>query len=190
MTMRIISTYIILLILTPCVFIGCTKKVPPEPANYNKSHIDLAIQRGKALYEAYTAEPTNKDALFIQKAKDIIKNFCDLNYRGLIVIQDNKKVVYFIGEPPAENDVVFGRHFKVRENVVTQSTLSCFVLPTHPKSVAVYSSHLLSRTPTEYHVFLSLLLEKPIYVFNTSNEIWRIVRDKIVFIGTKDQKKK
>lgn len=72
----------------------------------------------------------------------------------------------------------FGRHYKIVDGTVTPSTKSCFVQPASPRAVAAVVTHLLSETPTEFHVFLSLAQDKPIYVM-TSLGVWAVEKGKI-----------
>jgi len=140
------------------------------------SEIGKAMTDGAALYKAYLEGPvTGKN---IEKEKNKIDDFCAFKYNAYLA----NGSVYFIAEHPTSGGIVFGKHFKITGNNITKSTITCFASPEQPpeNAVASYTTHLLSNTPTEFHVFASLQHKKPIYVV-TKIGIWKVEGEKILF---------
>ena len=123
-----------------------------------------------------------KDDPFLDRTRDLIEDFCNLEYWGLIVEQNGERNVYFIGQPPTPNNIVFGRHYKVTGNTIFQSTKTCAVTTPRPKNAAAaFFTHIFSPVPSEFYVFLSLLHKELIYV-GTSFGAWRVDGDQIVLL--------
>lgn len=134
-----------------------------------------AETQGQALYVAAAKTDTagGNDEL-VQSARARINDFCDFKYRAVVI----GPAVYFLGQPAATGDIVFGRHYKVVGETVTPSTKSCLSQSLPPNVVAPFVTHLLSDTPTEFHVYLSLQQNKPLFV-NTRLGVWRVEEGKI-----------
>lgn len=167
------------------IIVGCTKSVAIETPADLRNEVAISEKNGKSLYDAYIANPKIKNIELLNSAKDLIKNFCELDYQKLIVKEEGEEVVYFIGQPPKKNHLVLGRHYKVKENFVIPSTKTCSIMA--PPSLepgsevaAVFTTHLLSQVPSEFHVFLSLWTQQEIYV-GTSIGIWKVFGDQIMF---------
>jgi hypothetical protein len=112
----------------------------------------------------------------IAEAKQKISGWCKFDYQPVVVTREGNQDVYFIGDTGNTGDVTFGRHFKVVGNSVTTSTKSCFVIPGSPseaKASGVWTTHLLSDSPTEFHVFLALKYKTTVFV-NTATGAWSV----------------
>src|SRR5690349_17469601 len=76
-----------------------------------------AEAQGQALYDAAKATTTPTDGEVVRTAKGLIRDFCALEYRALVINNTtNEPQVYFLALPAKEGDVVFGRHYKVVGN--------------------------------------------------------------------------
>ncbi len=68
---------------------------------------------------------------------------------------------------------------------------SCLSMPVKPEARSLVVTHLLDPHPTEIHVFLSLLVGKPIYVGTSENELlWAVNAGKIHFVSAMNDGKK
>ena len=148
------------------------------------NEVNSAITNGKLLFNSYSNGPVKDTELLkkinIQKSK--INDFCEFEYLPYVVTSNNKEIIYLIAQGPKENQIVFGKHFKIFDDKIVSSTKSCFVLPSPPEnSVGSFVTHLLSDTPTEFHVFISLKHNKPVFV-GTARGIWKVENGEIEFI--------
>jgi hypothetical protein len=154
------------------------------PAEFT-DEIRAAEQSGKILYDVVQRNPDGESAQNenLQKAREKVTDFCDLEYRAYNVSIGPEQAVYFIATPPEKGHIVFGRHYKVYKNAVVASTKSCFVSPPAPgkSGAGIFLTHLLSEAPSEFHVFLSLKHKSAIYV-GTSQGIWAVEHGKISFL--------
>lgn len=152
---------------------GCaspTKPIAKQDSPAAPSEFDLLIHQAEAeglqLFEAYKSKKfVNEDLLTI--AKTAITDFCQFNYQTLTIDGQGRVAVYFIGQTNNNNDLVWGRHYKVEIDTtsmsavsVTPSTKSCFAMQSNPnvgggKVVGAMTTHLLGDTPTAFHVFLN-----------------------------------
>lgn len=154
------------------------------------SEVIEARKNGKILFNIYSKGPAKDKEILkkIDEAKNKITDFCDFEYKAYALSSKQDIIIYFIAEPPSQDYIVFGRHYKVAKGVVIPSTKSCFISSAEPPDknvVGVFTTHLLSDTPTEFHVFLSLKHKKPIYVV-TSRGIWKVELDKIEFLEKRE----
>ncbi len=95
-----------------------------------------------------------------------------------------------IANTPIEKGVQFGRHIRVDYKLNTddlinlsKSTNSCILIPTEDSPegsevAGVFITHLLSETPSEFHVFLSYLHNKEVFV-GTSAGTWKVNKNSI-----------
>lgn len=60
---------------------------------------------------------------------------------------------------------------------MSPSTKTCLLVPSEGDSIP-FATHLISNVPTEFHVFLSLYHEEPIYV-STSIGLWSVEAGKV-----------
>jgi len=101
-------------------------------------------------------------------------------------------MVYLIAGTSQPNLAVFGRHYRVLipeqggpPSYVMPLSKSILEVPTNASKggtvEAVFVTHLLTDWPLETHVFVSLLIRKPVYV-GTKVGIWCVDGDKIRFV--------
>ena len=97
-------------------------------------------------------------------------------------------IVYALASTEDDNEIVVGRHFRISvsgdgSNVTDLDPLSNseLVIKKHPSdlpegaSPAAYTvSHLVSLTPVETHVFLSLQNDLSFYVGTSDKNIWKV----------------
>jgi len=142
-----------------------------------ESEVTQAMDIGAKLYHTYLQGPCTDSA--IVKQKDKISDLCDFQYSVYIVDSDT----YFIAESSSTDIIVFGKHYKVSsDGIASSSTKTCFSIPIPKNSGAAVVTHLLSDTPSEFHVFLSLKYKTIIYV-GTQKGAWKVDQGKITFIG-------
>jgi hypothetical protein len=138
------------------------------------------MKNGHALYAAYQKGASSNPQ--IEDIKNKISVFCEFPYKAYVVRSD----IYFIGESPLAGGIVFGRHFKISNGSVVKSTKTCYVTPPPPSNaLAAFITHLLSETPTEFHVFLSLLHGNPIFV-GINKEVWKVENGVITYTKKKE----
>jgi|SRR5712672_107339 len=155
----------------------------PIPAE-QVATVAKAEAMGLALYEAAKADSPSNDPL-LSNARAVITDWCPLSYKSIVVGSGDNANVYFIAQSANQGDVDFGRHYRVGRDGLTLSTKTCFVQPSPPSTaVAMFITNVLSDTPTEFHVYLSLLRPLPILV-GTRVGVWGVVNGKITFLKTK-----
>jgi len=144
--------------------------------------IAAAEAEGLALFKAAgQATAINNDV--IEETRRKISDFCDFDYMPVLVTQPNgTRATYFLARSMRPDDIVFGRHFKVVGSDVTTSTKTCFNAGSPPaNSAAAFITHLLSPSPTEFHVYLSLQHKKPIYVATSAGD-WLVENGRVRFL--------
>jgi hypothetical protein len=158
--------------LSPCYSADIPENLLPN--------VTRAEKEGHALFTTEaSATDLHEDAVATAKKK--ITDFCDLSYKSVVVEHGGLKTIFFIAQSPKDDQTVFGRHYKVQGDKVFASTKGCLVIPVPPPgatAAAAWVTHLLSDTPTEFHTYLSLKHEKPVYV-RTSMGMWKIENGKI-----------
>ena len=168
---RIILSIIVFCLFYP--FAAFCLEIPDEL----QSEVTQAMDIGAKLYNAYMEGPSNDEVIERQKAK--LNNLCDFTYSGYIVDSNT----YFIAESPSTDSIVFGKHYKISaDGIVSYSTKTCFAMPKPKNSSAAMITHLLSDTPSEFHVFLSLKYKTIIYIV-IQKGLWKIDQGKISFLG-------
>jgi len=162
--------------------VGCATTVV-KPTD-NAAIIDAQFL-GKTLYEAISGKDGSEahtsresDLLEMLRAKEMA---CEGTYKAVSTFNhsQNEENLFLVLVPDEAEGVQFGRHFRFRFKLgtndlidITPSTKSCLLVPATGDSIP-YATHLLSETPTEFHVFLSLYHNKEIYV-STSSGIWSV----------------
>ncbi len=152
-----------------------------------------AEQDGSRLYAAFKAPGAEPEPAEVANARAAVKDFCDYDYKPVFVADARPGVdyVYFIGTGSSDDILVWGRHYRVEVEKATgkivsvaPSTKSCLAmsltagLPPGAKLVSPSITHLLSPSPSEFHVFLSLKLDMPVTVA-TSYGLWSVEAGKI-----------
>src|SRR5262249_19892281 len=123
----------------------------------------------------------------IAEARKRIVDWCPFEYKPIVVPDRSGTLVAFIAQPQPSQGLVFGRHFLVRGTAVEASTRSCFAIPKlepGKEAAAAYTTHLLSKSPTAFHVYLSLKYGQPIYV-GIDRGVWKVENGKITWVGQK-----
>ncbi len=162
-----------------------------------KNDVDTAFQiahseyLGKKLYDAVLSEDgsspyTSREQDLLEMSKDLV---CEGKYKAVSVVDEKFETenIYLVLSPEKDSGVQFGRHLKFRFRLgtndivdVSPSTKTCLLVPAEGDSIP-FSTHLVSNVPTEFHVFLSLYHEKPIYV-STSTGLWSIEAGKAALV--------
>ena len=175
--MRLAAVVSILVALTAPI---ASPQTPALPAELT-AEVQQAERDGRRIFEAAEssrqAEAWAIRAIATAEAAPVER--CATPYRALAVAAaagEGGPRVYLLSSLPPDQGLVVGRHFRIdlhpegdRVAAIARSTNSCFVSPppeTNPgrTPVGMYMTHLLTPTPTEFHVFLSLIVDKPLYV--------------------------
>ena len=168
------------LVLAILMLVSASGARASELTEEQSAAVSGAETQGRALYAAAAKTDTAAAGTdeIVKKARSRISDFCDFKYRAVVVGTSDSPIVYFLAQPARASDIILGRHYKVVGETVTPSTKSCFALPLPPNAVSPVVTHLLSDTPTEFHVFLSLDQNKPIFV-GTRLGVWGVENGKI-----------
>jgi hypothetical protein len=139
---------------------------------------------GTALYEAQ-AKGATPDERIVALAKGRINSVCDFQYVPVQVKEDGEMVLYLLAQSREPTDVIIGQHFKITEATVEPSSKSCLNLHSGPKkAVAMFVTHLLTPTPSEFHVYLTLKHKIGLYV-GTSAGDWLVKNGAITFLNAR-----
>ena len=153
---------------------------------------------GHALYDSYVAPKATNDKAVeraIATVHQAVKDHCSGTYRAVAVMPPSapkdRIVIYDIGEVPASQGMMVGRHYRVETTLDGKgvllgepSTTGCVTLPpvtgnaTSPSII----THDLSPAPNEYHVFLSLMYCRSFEVVTQAGH-WLVEHGKISYIG-------
>jgi hypothetical protein len=150
------------------------------------AEVSDAERQGQALYAAAAKANTSADNdPLVSEARARINDFCDFKYQAVVAGAADHPAVYFLAKPATATDIIFGRHYKVLGDTVTPSTKGCFAQSVPPNAAAPFVTHLLSDLPTEFHVYLSLQQDKPLFV-GTRLGVWRVEKGKIVLVQQRE----
>jgi hypothetical protein len=143
--------------------------------------VTAAEVQGRNLFNAVRqAAPIGSAA--IEDAKKRISNFCDLEYTAVPVEIGGSTSIYFLGRNTKTSGLVIGRHFKVTVDRVEPSSVSCLTIPAPTSGGAGFVvTYLLSQTPSEFHVYLSLTQPRPLFVA-TNSAIWSVNQGLITYL--------
>jgi hypothetical protein len=147
------------------------------PSDADSVAIALAELNGRALFDAARTNDL-PDATLVAAARRLIIDFCPFNYRAVVLPGGDPQRVYFLADPNKTGNLVFGRHYRVEGMTVVPSTKACLEFPVNKNAAAAITTHLLSDTPTEFHVYLSLTTNLPIYVMTRSGS-WAVEAGRI-----------
>jgi len=153
---------------------------------------------GHALYDSYTA-PKVENGKAVERAIETVhqslKDHCSGTYRAVAVMPPSapkdRIVIYDIGEVPASQGMMVGRHYRVETTpdgkgvlLGEPSTTGCVTLPPVTGNATAPSiiTHDLSPTPNEYHVFLSLMFGRSLEVVTQAGH-WLVEHGRISYIG-------
>jgi len=153
---------------------------------------------GRALHDSYVAPSAASDKAVeraIATVHQAVKDHCAGTYRAVAVMlpgaPKDRIVIYDIGEAPASQGIMLGRHYRVETTLDGKgvllgepSTTGCVILP--PAAVNAASpdaiAHDLSPAPNEYHVFLSLMYGRSLEVVTEAGR-WLVEHGKISYLG-------
>jgi len=147
--------------------------------------VKRAEQLGRLMLDAEATPRSSDSEELVSRARGKVSSLCQFEYKPIVATFDSHRFVFFIAQPPKPDYMVFGRHFAVDGDNIVASTNTCIAVPPTPPdkpAVAAYITHVLSETPTEFHVYLSLKHHKPVYV-GTSAGNWLVDGDKVSFLG-------
>jgi len=165
-------------------------------ADLQKSQIAWAEAWGRAVFDAYKATTKVSNLATdsaLSTAANAVTDKCKGKYRAVVVappgMPADKIAVYYIGAVPKEQGLMIGRHYRVIVSgdgktalSVTPSSETCLSIPPQEpdkEKVGTLTTHLLTPTPSEFHVFLSLLVHESLYV-GTKTGIWEVKDGKIL----------
>lgn len=153
---------------------------------------------GRALYEAYAAAgPADDPAVqtAIETVRESVKDNCAPSYRAIAVRPDgaprDRIVVYYVGDVRKSEGLMVGRHYRVETAPDGQgvllgepSTARCVVLPPAALGSAATREivHMLSPTPNEFHVFLSMIDSDGFQVVTETGR-WLVEHGRISYLG-------
>ncbi len=202
--------WIIGLVALSAVAAGCTaqqkaqqaKPQAPQQVAAIPPDLQTAVQDaelwGHALYDSYTA-PKVENGKAVERAIETVhqslKDHCSGTYRAVAVMPPSapkdRIVIYDIGEVPASEGLMVGRHYRVETTpdgrgvlLGEPSTTGCVTLPPVTGNATAPSiiTHDLSPAPNEYHVFLSLMYGRSLEVVTQAGH-WLVEHGKISYIG-------
>jgi hypothetical protein len=153
---------------------------------------------GHALYDSYAAPKVVNDKAVeraIATVHQSVKDHCSGTYRAVAVMPPSapkdRIVIYDIGEAPASQGIMVGRHYRVETTLDGKgvllgepSTTGCIILPpvaTNATSPSIITDDL-SPAPSEYHVFLSLMYGRSFEVITQAGH-WLVEHGKISYVG-------
>ena len=147
-----------------------------------QSEVQLAERLGAALFNAERVRAPNEQSE-VSAVRKLLPNLCQFQYKPVPVVIDGKSYVYFIAQGSRATDIVIGRHFRVDGTNVVASSTVCSNMGTPPVNTKLATIvHVMSPTPTDFHVYLSLRQPVPIMVV-TNGGTWLVDKGKIV-LGT------
>jgi hypothetical protein len=204
--------WIIGLVALSAAVAGCTAQqkaqqtAPPGPQQQAvvamPAELQTAVQDaeswGHALYDSYVASNAENNKAVeraIATVHQAVKDHCSGTYRAVAVMPPSapkdRIVIYDIGEAPASEGIMVGRHYRVETTLDGKgvllgepSTTGCITLPPAAANAAAPSiiTHDLSPAPNEYHVFLSLMYGRSLEVVTEAGH-WLVEHGKISYIG-------
>lgn len=133
---------------------------PPVPEHLLPA-IELAQRRGRLLAMAVPLADKATRAQ-IREARKQGMDPCGFDYKYVSIVDGTEPLVYLIGATKRQTDIIAGRHYQVTTAGAVRSTNTCLNMGTPAerngeRPVAVTMTHLLSESPSEYHVYLSLV---------------------------------
>lgn len=156
--------------------------------------------------EAHLDEPLPKPVMLRRLARataiDAIPGFYDRPYNFEVLDDPDGEgfIVYSLVATEDANEVVVGGHTRVtvsadgkKAESVNELSKSLLILsktlPDAGKTVEGFTmSHIVSNTPIETHVFLSLMHKMPFYVVTDDKIVWKVEKGSISKIKTLDEK--
>jgi hypothetical protein len=148
-----------------------------RPDERGERRFELAEQRALSSEEAaqFRARTT---------AQSELEEPCSERYNSAVLKDPESDgwIVYWLAATTEPGAMVIGGHYRVMvsadgEKVVAADRLSraCMTIePAAEETAAAVVTHLVSATPVETHVFVSLLHRKPIFVLTEDETIWAV----------------
>lgn len=130
-----------------------------------------------------------------QSAIAKLPGVCRQGYNSVVLkdVEGDGWLVWLLAPSPARDVIPFGGHYRFSVsadgktvNRVDALSASCLTmnakpdLPPGAKSPMLYVTHVVSPTPVETHVFLSILYREPIVVGTDKDAIWVVEGGKVV----------
>jgi hypothetical protein len=128
-----------------------------------------------------------------QLANPNLKFPCSKTYNTVVLpdVDGTGFLVYALAATDKPGVVMMGGHVRITTSTdgrtaerVDRLSRSCLVLeekdaPKGTQTVGMVSTHLVSPTPVETHVFLSLLHKKPFFIGTADRTVWKVEGGKI-----------
>jgi hypothetical protein len=167
--------------------------------SYRAAHDVFVPASGPAVFEDGAEQRLSPDEAAMFRARQgalaAVPLECSQQYNTVVLrdpdVQGGGWIVYVLAATSTTGEVMLGRHHRVRvsadgRRVLEDVPLSKSCLRMMPGSQVpagadvkgVWATHVVSSTPTEAHVFLSLLHRLPIFV-RTSRGMWRVADGRI-----------
>lgn len=162
-------------------------------AKFSLAYIATFAEKGKPQIEdkqgAALPEPVAKRFAARRAAVAAIPKFMTENYNFEVLDAPDGKgfLVYGLASTTDPNEIIVGGHYRVSVSAegkvqqVDALSRSFLVLPRQPadapkdaKVEALTVTHLVSATPVETHVYVSLLHKLPLLVVTSENDTWKV----------------
>jgi hypothetical protein len=172
---------------------GCASTSISTSTQFDKAN-NISTTDGTELYKTFTEYDPNQSPTSLESstAQVLSEYICaDTQYIPLTVNREAVGItsVYYIANTPLDKGAQFGRHYRVdydnKSNEISTiefSTKGCILIPNDApdgaKAVALVITHILADSPSEFHVFLSYLHNKEIYV-GTAAGNWKVKKNSI-----------
>ncbi|MCK8043998.1 hypothetical protein MSG37_03805 [Shewanella sp. 1CM18E] len=172
---------------------GCSSTSKTTPTQFVTANNE-SINDGSDLYKVFSAYNPNQNPTSLESrtAQVLAEYICaDTQYIPLTIKREAEGIisVYYIANTPLDKGAQFGRHYRVdydsksnEISTIEYSTKGCVLIPNNAPNgaevAALFISHILADSPSEFHVFLSHLHNKEIYV-GTAAGNWKINKSSI-----------
>ena len=162
-------------------------------------HGELSSAEGKRL-------STNEVAQY--KARQLalknIPEYCSDRYNAVVLqnVGADGFLIYALAATTDPNLVLIGGHYRFtvsgdgsRIERTDRLFKTCLIVdkrdvPAGGETAGLYASHIVSDTPVETHVFLSLLNRQPMYIVTKDGNMWKIDKGAITALGKADGRDK
>jgi hypothetical protein len=173
--------------------LGCASTSKTSSAQFDVAN-NKSITDGSELYKSFTAYNPNQNPTPIESstAQVLSEYICaDTQYIPLTINREAQGItsVYYIANTPLDKGAQFGRHYRVdydnksnKISTIEFSTKGCLLIPNDAPEgaevAALFITHILADSPSEFHVFLSYLHNKEIYV-GTAVGNWKVNKNSL-----------
>jgi hypothetical protein len=173
--------------------LGCASTSKTTPTQFVAANSE-AINDGTDLYKVFTASSPEQNPTSLESStSEVLSDYLctDTQYIPLTINREAEGItsVYFIANTPLDKGAQFGRHYRVdydnKTNEISTiefSTNGCVLIPNNAPEgaevAALFITHILADSPSEFHVFLSYLHNKEIYV-GTAAGNWKVNKNSI-----------